>query len=97
VRVTVLPAPPVVIVLKAPNRISRTARSLRLRIATLAPATIVVGPAGVVIGRQTRVVLIRIKPNGGDAPHRQESLRSSLFPRAATIASAAVIVRLCLV
>jgi hypothetical protein len=62
VNVTVLAAPPVLILLKAPGHISAKARSATLRLATAATATLTIGRFHSVVGRRARTVRIQVEP-----------------------------------
>jgi hypothetical protein len=60
--VSILPAPPVLITLKAPAHISPRARTLTLHLAAVAPATLTVGRAHALITRKLTAVHIHVKP-----------------------------------
>jgi hypothetical protein len=62
VLVRILPTPPALTLLHAPSRISPRARTLRVQLATLAPAELRVGKLSALIGRATRSERIKIKP-----------------------------------
>lgn len=59
--VTILNSPPVLTVLRFPGRISSTARSLTLRVATLAPDTLTIGHTRVAVNRRPKLIHLRIK------------------------------------
>ena len=61
VSVTILDSPPVLTILRFPGRISPTARSLTLRVATLAPDTLTIGHTRVTVNRRPKLVHLRIK------------------------------------
>jgi streptogramin lyase len=60
--VTVIPSPPQPILLHAPHRVSRHARSVKLRIALLASARLTVGRKHYLVGRRARILKIAIHP-----------------------------------
>jgi hypothetical protein len=60
--VTVLPSPPTLLVLRVPHRISAHARSFKLKLSTLAPATLTIGHTRAVTGRHSRTVKVKVKP-----------------------------------
>lgn len=62
VEVTVMPVPPALRSLRAPRRVSATAHSLALSIASLAPATLTVGHQRTTIGRKARRIRVRVHP-----------------------------------
>jgi streptogramin lyase len=62
VTITVLPATPVLAVLRAPKRISAHAKSVTLQIATLAADTVTIGRLRRDVGRRARAIRITVKP-----------------------------------
>jgi len=62
VRVTILPSVPIVRLLRVPHRTSRKATALTIRIATLAPATMIVAGRTVLLGRDQRSIRVPIRP-----------------------------------
>ena len=77
VSVTILNSPPVLTALGFPGRISPTARSLTLRVATLVPDTLKIGRARVAVNRRPKLIHLRIK-----AARRRWSSSSSYDPDA---------------
>ena len=65
VTVTVLPAPPVVVKLRAPHRVSTTARRLTVRLALLAPAVARIGHQRFTVGRALQRLRVRIHAGHG--------------------------------
>lgn len=65
VKVTILAAPPTLSVLGAPRRIAATARTVTLRIATLAPATLTVARHRSIVGSRPRKIKLSVKPGRG--------------------------------
>jgi len=65
VDVTILAAPPTLSVLGAPRRIAATARTVTLRIATLAPATLSVGRHRAAVDSTPRKIKLAVKPGKG--------------------------------
>ena len=61
VSITILDSPPVLTVLKFPGRISPKARSLTLRVATLAPDTLTIGHTRLAVNRRPKLIHLRIK------------------------------------
>jgi hypothetical protein len=61
VPITILAAPPVVSILRAPQKISPRARSFKLRIALLAPATLSIGHRRYAVGRRPRTIKVAIR------------------------------------
>jgi hypothetical protein len=76
--VTITPAAPVVTRLTIPRRVSRRARSVTIRIATLTPVTVTVGRRGVVIGRALTALRLPVRP-GRKAVRIVLVLRSGRF------------------
>jgi len=62
VTITILAAPPVLTLFKAPHRISAKARSVTLRLATLAAAPLRIGRVRALLGRRPTTVRIKIRP-----------------------------------
>jgi alpha-tubulin suppressor-like RCC1 family protein len=62
VAITILASPPVLTVLRVPKRVSRKARYLTLRVATLAPARLAVGRARASVDRRSKLIHVRISP-----------------------------------
>jgi Divergent InlB B-repeat domain len=62
VPVTVTPSPPTLKLLRAPERLSSRARSLRISLATLAPAKVAVGRMHALVGRSPRTLRVAIRP-----------------------------------
>jgi Divergent InlB B-repeat domain len=60
--VTITPSPPVLKLLHTPKRISSKARSLRLSLATLAPAKVAIGRTHTLVGRSPRTLRVAIRP-----------------------------------
>jgi hypothetical protein len=61
VTVTILPAPPVLTLLKAPHRISAKARSVTLRLATLAGDQLRIGRRRVLLSRSPKKIRVSVK------------------------------------
>ena len=62
VRVTILPAPPIVTKLRAPRRLSPRARFMTVRLATLDPATVSAGRVRRVTGRRPIAIRVAVRP-----------------------------------
>jgi hypothetical protein len=84
VRVSVMPSPPVISLLRAPRRVSRRAHSFTLRIASLAPATLTIGRKRVLVGRAVHKVRVKVVP-GRKALTFVLMLRSGRFTTAIPI------------
>jgi virginiamycin B lyase len=84
VTITILAAPPVLTLFKAPHRISAKARSVKLRLATLAAAPLRIGRARALVGRRPKTVRVTVKP-GRKTLTLQLVLRSGRYSTRVTI------------
>jgi len=84
VTITILAAPPVLTLFKAPHRISAKARSLSLRLATLAAAPLRIGRVRALLGRHPKTVRVKVKP-GRKTLTLQLVLRSGRYSTRVTV------------